>query len=190
VRGALVSSRDEHELRPRALEPESFAPYGVVLAPPPDRAPELVSDRSCGWAMPFSIEGTPQVLVLSTRFGALEVDKLERHDAVTQTFVCVGGAPAVLVVAPGSDHPGEVPPPSVDEVGAFVVVPGSGFVLARGTWHAPDRLPLREPGTTFVCFTETETTFGSWADGKRFVGTQLVSCGELFGRRLRIGRDR
>jgi ureidoglycolate hydrolase len=136
--------------------------------------------------MGFSLEGTAQVLLLETRFGSMEVEVLERHDAVTQTFVCVGGAPAVLVVAAGAGSPGEAAPPTTDELDAFMVLPGSGFILGQGTWHAPDRFPSREPGTRFVCITETETTLGRRAGRSRYVGTQVVSCKELFGRALTV----
>jgi ureidoglycolate hydrolase len=178
------------ELVPERLTADAFAPFGHTLDRPKDREPELKGERSAGWLMPFDAAGDPAVLTLWTRYGPQTVDAIERHDAVTQTFVCVSGAPAVLVVAPGLDRRGRSEPPALDDLRAFVVNPGQGFVLDRGAWHAPDRLPLREPGTAFVCFSDTQTTLAEWPADGGYCGTQVESTDDLWGLQPRIARSR
>jgi ureidoglycolate hydrolase len=152
-----------------------------------DSEPDFAGERSSGWLSPFEAAGHPALIAIWTRYGPLTVESLERHDAVTQTFVCLSGAPAVLVVAQGSPTPGLSAVPDLAELRAFVVHPGQGFTLTCGTWHAPDRMPLHEPGTEFVCFSDRETTLGQYAEEGRLIGTQLAQALDLWGREPTVG---
>ena len=75
---------------------------------------------------------------------------LERHFGVTQTFVQISGAPAVVCAAAPTDmnDPQAIPEP--DQIHAFLINPEKGFAFHRGTWHSLNRFLLAPPGGTFL----------------------------------------
>lgn len=72
-----------------------------------------------------------------------------------QTFLPLGGAPAVVAVAPPSLDRALIPDPT--EVRAFLLGGTKGYALAPGTWHSLDRFPLYAPDTRGVIITDHET---------------------------------
>jgi ureidoglycolate hydrolase len=108
--------------------------------------------------MDFDADGATQLMTLSSWYQGLSFSMLERHFAVTQTFIATGGSPSVVALAPpGAVHDRDgVPEP--EAVRAFIIDPGTGYLLHRGTWHSLDRFPLYPPASTFVVATTTETT--------------------------------
>ena len=123
---------------------ESFAPYGEVFGLA-DRGPERIMT-----ATGFRHEGRVTVSTIWNPAGGHEFSRLERHFAVTQGFVQLSGAPAVVCVAPPTalDDPSAVPKPG-DVVG-FLIDPAQGYLLHRGTWHALDRCVLAPAGASFL----------------------------------------
>ena len=92
-----------HELRIEPLTEAAFAPFGQTVSTKA-RAPDYRTESGTeGWAVDFHA-GRPLVMVLRTpyRGPAPRFSKLERHFELTQTFLPLGGSPAVVAVAPAS----------------------------------------------------------------------------------------
>jgi ureidoglycolate lyase len=135
------------------LTPDAFAPYGEVLGIQ-GRVPDFTGISSVGWKSGFECNGPPEVMLYSSRYSGLRFSMLERHHAVTQSFVPLRGVPAVVaVVAP--TPPGIYPQP--DDVRAFLLDGSTGYVLHRDTWHSLDRFPLYPPSSEIVIITSRET---------------------------------
>ena len=169
---------------PITLEPlsgEAFAPFGQLVTPPGAREPDFVGYGSTGWDVELHISGRPQLLILRNPFLGLRAGVLERHAEVTQAVFALTAVPAALIVArPGPDGGA----PRLEDVRAFRVDGGCGYVLHRETWHAPDRYPLYPPGADYALLTEWETTSGDAPD--RDGRTEIVDCEGLFGGTLLV----
>lgn len=143
-------------VRAEPLTEAAFAPFGQVIEEK-ERTPDFRGERgTLGWHVDFH-GGRPLVALLKTPYQGLAFSKLERHLRLSQTFIPLGGAPAVVAVAAPTalDDPGAIPKP--EEVRAFVLDGSKGYALAPGTWHSLDRLPLARPDTRFVMITDRET---------------------------------
>jgi ureidoglycolate lyase len=136
------------------LTDDAFAPFGQVISAK-ERAPDFRTESGTeGWAVDFH-GGRPLLMLLRTPYQGLRFSKLERHFNLTQTFLPLGGAPAVVAVAPPSSDRAAVPDPA--EVRAFLLDGTKGYALGRGTWHSLDRFPLHPPDTRWVILTDHET---------------------------------
>jgi ureidoglycolate lyase len=143
-----------HEVVVEPLTEEAFAPFGQIVsakARPPDFQTESGTQ---GWAVDFR-SGRPLLMLLRTPYQGLRFAKLERHFDLTQTFLPLGGSPAVVAVAAPSADRSAVPAPA--EVRAFLLDGTMGYVLGPGTWHSLDRFPLYAPDTRWVIITDHET---------------------------------
>jgi ureidoglycolate lyase len=146
--------RTVHELEVETLTEEAFAPFGEIVSAKA-RAPDFRTESGTeGWAVDFR-SGRPLLMVLRTRYQGLRFSKLERHFELTQTFLPLGGSPAVVAVAPPSSDRSRVPDPA--EVRAFLLDGTKGYALGPGTWHSLDRFPLYPPETRWVIITDHET---------------------------------
>jgi ureidoglycolate lyase len=142
------------EIEVEALTEEAFAPFGQIVSTK-GRAPDFRTESGTeGWAVDFR-SGRPLLMVLRTHYQGLSFSKLERHFELTQTFLPLGGSPAVVAVAPPSPDRSRVPDPA--EVRAFLLDGTKGYALAPGTWHSLDRFPLYPPDTRWVIVTDHET---------------------------------
>ncbi len=139
----------------------AFAPYGELLEPR-----ERPADGRRFFPADFLCEGRPTVDVIWQPAEGRRFRLLERHFAVTQTFVPLGGAPSVVAVAPPTG-PEAVPRP--EDVRAFLIDPAVGYAYRVGTWHSLDRFPLEPPGASFVILNVDPNP------------TQVVDYGERFG---------
>lgn len=143
-----------HNVKVEPLTEKTFAPYGQVISAR-DRVPDYqAASGTRGWAVDFQA-GKPLVMLLETPYQGLSFTKLERHFNLTQTFLPMGGAPAVLAVAPANASRDHVPSPA--DVRAFLLDGTKGYVLGRGTWHSLDRYALYPPTTQWVMITDHET---------------------------------
>jgi ureidoglycolate hydrolase len=122
----------------------AFAPYGEVFGRL-DALPERVMT-----ATGFAHEGRVTLSTIWNPAGSLDFSQLERHFGVTQAFVQLSGAPAIVCVAPPTalDDLSALPAPG--DVRGFLIDPGQGYLFHRGTWHALDRGVLAPPGATFL----------------------------------------
>ena len=145
-----------HHLEVERLTTDAFEPFGTVLKVG-DGQPDFRGVGTHAWATEFQAEGDAQVMMLESWYQGLSFSVLERHFAVSQTFVMVGGSPAVVAVAaPAATGSKAAPEPNT--VRAFVLEPTDGYILRQGTWHSLDRFPLYPPAARFVIITTTETT--------------------------------
>lgn len=143
-----------HEVKVEPLTEEAFAPFGQIISAKA-RTPDFTTDSGTeGWAVDF-VSGRPLVMLLRTPYQGLRFSKLERHFNMTQTFLPLGGSPAVVAVAPPSPDRAAIPAPG--DVRAFLLDGSQGYALARGTWHSLDRFPLYPPDTRWVIITDHET---------------------------------
>lgn len=111
---------------------EAFEPFGTLLTVP-QRKPDIAGEHHRYWddAVPFQVDGVPQVGFLEVSFRPLVVPSMERHLLHTQTFIPLAGSPLVLVVAPPSARV----EPDVEAFRAFLLDGRQGVLLRRGTWH-------------------------------------------------------
>ena len=143
-----------HEVTIEPLTEDAFAPFGQIISTK-ERTPDFRTESGTeGWAVDFH-SGRPLLMVLRTSYQGLSFSKLERHFELTQTFLPLGGSPAVVAVAPPSSDRTVIPKPP--EVRAFLLDGTTGYALAPGTWHSLDRFPLYPPDTRWVIITDHET---------------------------------
>ena len=150
-----------------SIEPmtaESFAPYGEVI-----EARERPADGRRFFPVDFRIDGRTTMDVIWQPVGGKRFRMLERHFAVTQAFIPLEGAPAVVAVAPPTDLDDAEAVPKPEEVRAFLIDPGKGYAYRTGTWHSLDRYLLGPPGASFVILNVDPNP------------TQFVDYGERFG---------
>jgi ureidoglycolate lyase len=82
---------------------------------------------------------------------------LERHLAVTQAFLPLGGVACAMVVAPPTEGTERDAAPPPESLRAFRMDGGQGVVLWRGTWHALRRFPIGAPHVDVVLLTGAAT---------------------------------
>lgn len=145
------------DLRPEPLGEADFQLFGQVLVPGTEE-PHFRGVGTHAWIMDFDADGSTQLMTLNSWYQGLSFSMLERHFAVTQTFIATGGSPSVVALAPPGVVDDRDRVPEIGDVRAFVIEPGTGYLLHRGTWHSLDRFPLYPPGSTFAVITTTETT--------------------------------
>jgi ureidoglycolate lyase len=141
------------EIPLKRLTPDAFSPFGQIIgdrdAPPVFEAPHLRS-----WRLDFELDGRAELMAVRYIHQPFAFTALERHTAVTQSFIPLGDQPSVMVVAAPSGAT-EIPEP--DDVHAFHVPGEVGIMLWRGTWHALTRFPVRPEGAAFALITGYDT---------------------------------
>ena len=115
------------------LSPESFAPYGRIVAFD-GTAPELVRAAGSDWTdaydeRPITRE-VPSLGMTSAPGAPFVSSVMERHANVEEALLPAGRAIVLAVVEASA-----ATAPATDDVRAFVVPPGTAVVLAPGTWH-------------------------------------------------------
>ena len=149
---------------------ESFAPYGEVI-----EARERPADGRRFFPVDFRIDGRTTVDVIWQPTEGRRFRLLERHFAVTQAFIPLEGAPAVVAVAAPTDLDDAEAVPKPEEVRAFLIDPGKGYAYKIGTWHSLDRYLLEPPGASFLILNVDPNP------------TQFVDYGERFGVEFEVG---
>jgi ureidoglycolate lyase len=158
------------------LTREAFEPFGDVLAPEGlERLPiELYGGTFDSYRAGVLGSDRPvEFLVSRCRVREFRVHFLERHVELTQTFVPLGGAPFVVVVARPEARQ-EFGIPAFEEVRAFLVRGDVAVNLRRGTWHEPP-FPLVD-GTLMLFTSHLMLTRGleSGLDGRNEIDRQDV----------------
>jgi ureidoglycolate hydrolase len=114
-----------------ALTPETFAPFGAVIAPLTE------SERETWPAPPLDLSaGTPRFYAMRLGARPLEVRRITRHRRVTQSLASVDGSDWFMLVAPpvGLDVPAAEP--ALEDIRGFLIPGGVAIMMYRGTWHA------------------------------------------------------
>ena len=136
---------ERYKLKVEPMTEETFGPYGTLLD-----ATERSADQRQFFPLDFQVDGKTTVNVIWQPYEGKQFSKLERHFGVTQTFVQISGAPAVVCAAAPTDlnDPQAIPEP--DQIRAFLINPEKGYAFHRGTWHSLNRFLLAPPGGTFL----------------------------------------
>jgi len=134
-----------HRLKIEPMTEESFEPFGELIDPK-----ERPSDHRVISPIAFEADGQGTLGVIWQPYEGRTFNQLERHFAVTQSFVQLAGSPAVVAVAAPTDIDDPMAAPDPEEVRAFLIDPAKGYALKRGTWHSLNRYILAPPGATFV----------------------------------------
>ena len=142
------------EIRLEPLTAEAFAPFGQLIRARSDEPPVFEAQQLRSWRQDFEVEGPTELMYIHYIHQPIEFSTFERHFQVTQTFVALGGAASVMVVAPPSGRD-SVPEPG--ELRAFFVPGTVGLMLWRGTWHALTRFPATPGGAGFAFLTDAHT---------------------------------
>ncbi len=113
------------------LTPDSFAPFGQVIAPVDDGGRFGPSDAQLDLS-----RGTPRFYIMRLPRRGLRFQQITRHRQVTQCLAAVGGKSWFIAVAP----PGKVADPSalpaLNDIRAFKIPGDVAIKLHRGSWHA------------------------------------------------------
>jgi ureidoglycolate hydrolase len=134
-----------YKLRVEPMTEETFGPYGTLMD-----AKAQPQDHRAFFPIDFQVDGQTTLNVIWQPQQGIRFAKLERHFGVTQGFVQISGAPAVVCAAAPTDlsDPQAIPEP--DQIHAFLINPEKGYTFHRGTWHSLDRFLLAPPGGTFL----------------------------------------
>ncbi len=169
-----------------ALEPltaGAFAPYGQLITardePPAFDAPHLDA-----WRMDFAVDGEIELMYVRYIHQDMRWTTMERHFNVTQSFMALGGAASVMVVADPTDESDRSALPRPETMRAFLVDGARGVMLWRGTWHALTRFPVPATGGAFAMITGAATQHElerQNRDGTRPALTQVVDFEKEFG---------
>jgi ureidoglycolate lyase len=141
------------EIRLETLSAAVFRPFGQIIGRSAG-APSYSASLLQGWRIDYEAEGPTDLFFIEYKHGPFECDAVERHFNVTQSFVALGNAASIMLVAAPTGRQ-EYPQP--EALRAFHVPGSVGIMLRKGTWHAPTRFPVRPPGAAFVMLTGRET---------------------------------
>jgi ureidoglycolate lyase len=119
------------DLKPMALTPAAFAPFGSVIPPMEDGT--VFGPRD---APLYFGGGTPRFYAMRLPNRGLVISRITRHRNVTQVLASAGGLPWLLAVAPPPAVDTAEAEPALDSIQAFRVPGDTALVLSRGTWHA------------------------------------------------------
>ena len=142
-----------------ALEPltaDAFAPYGQLITAR-DEPPVFEAAHLEAWQMDFAVDGEIELMVVRYIHQEMRWTTMERHFNVTQSFMALGGAASVMVVADPTDAADRTVPPRPETARAFLVDGAQGVMLWRGTWHALTRFPVPAAGGAFAMITGAAT---------------------------------
>ncbi len=134
-----------HRLKIEPMTEESFRPFGELMD-----AEERPTDQRQFSPIDFQADEKTTVNVIWQPYQGLTFTQLERHFAVTQSFIQLAGSPAVVAAALPTDLSDPKAIPNPDQVRAFLIDKTKGFAFKKGTWHSLNRYILSPPGATFV----------------------------------------
>ncbi len=169
------------------LTPEAFAPFGQVIGERDD-PPLFQGGNATTWGVDFEIDGKMELHFARFEYQpALEFSLIERHFAVTQSFIPLNNDASVTVFAPPTDPDDASAIPRPEDLRAFYIDGARGVMMWKGTWHS-SRFPARAPAATFAFLTDAHTTaeLSEMLAGKPGKLTQLVDYDERFGQRFRL----
>ncbi len=141
------------------LEPltaEAFAPYGQLITAR-DEPPVFEGPHIASWQMDFAVEGDIELMYVRYIHQDMRWTTMERHFNITQSFMALGGAASVMVVADPTDANDRSVLPRPETVRAFLVDGTLGVMLWKRTWHALTRFPVPATGGAFAMITGAAT---------------------------------
>jgi ureidoglycolate lyase len=144
----------------KSLDPAAFSVFGVVLSPEGrTRLPiNTYGDRLNLFREGFETDQPIEWFIAEGFRRVPEALFLERHKAITQTFIPLGNDPFVMLVAPPDAEEGPDRLPLAALMRAFIVPGNAAVQLHRGTWHE-NPFPLRD-GQRFLVTSHAALTRG------------------------------
>ena len=146
-----------HTLKIEPMTEEAFSPFGHLLD-----ARERPADHRIIAPVDFEADGRGTLGVVWQPYEGVQFSQLERHFAVTQSFIQMSGSPAVVAVARPTDMDDPMASPNPEDVHAFLIDGNKGYALKRGTWHSLNRYILTPPGPCSPFSTRTPTPRKLW----------------------------
>lgn len=114
---------------------ENTAPYGVFIGTDVPNAglsiPFYKGSVTEGHNLPFAYHERAVIRTALIKPRSGDITWLERHMRMTQLFVGLGDAPLCMVLG----RPCDADVPQLEHVKAFVIPPGHGIMIHKGTWH-------------------------------------------------------
>ena len=145
------------QIRIERLTAEAFAPFGQLICERSDEPPVFEGPELRSWHQDLEVEGVTELMYIHYVHKPIAFSTVERHFDVTQTFVPLGGAASVKVVAPPTDPKDRDSVPEPSQYRAFYVPGTVGIMLWRATWHAMTRFPTSPHGAGFAFLTDAST---------------------------------
>jgi ureidoglycolate lyase len=180
---AIVASKNRKRIIVQRLTREAFEPFGEVIGPsrtPPVTMPNILAGGTAHFGrhvgsppvgfgtddldilhlwdpkVTFALGGEPpgiRYMVVHAR--PLHFHIMERHLLGSQTFIPVGGRPAVFAVAPPADLDQQEAIPDPDAIEAFYLDGSCAVNIRPGTWHWTP-IPARAEDVPFVTLTRAK----------------------------------
>lgn len=122
-----------HTIKARLLTAEGFGDYGEILAVP-DEPGRVYFEAALSNGRHDARPSLSMVRKSPIDALPLEARVMERHEFSSQTFVALGPARWLVVVAP---HLANAAKPDVSRMEAFLAGPNQGVTFAANVWHHP-----------------------------------------------------
>ncbi len=170
------------------LSPANFAPFGAILSPEGRaRLPvNTYGDKLNLFREAFSSDQPIEWFIAEGFRRPGEALFLERHMAITQTFIPLANDPFLMLVSPPDAGEDALGLPAAETMRAFLIPGDVGVQLHRGTWHE-NPFPLRD-GQKFLVTSHAALTRGHQQNPgadladlpldleRRFFGEKGVAC--------------
>lgn len=134
-----------HKLKVEPMTDESFEPFGELID-----VKDRPADHRIISPLGYRTDGRTTLSALWQPYQGRTFWQMERHFAVTQSFIQLSGSPAVVAVAAPTDPEDQLAIPGPDQIRAFLIDPDKGYSFKVGTWHSLHRYVLAPPGATFA----------------------------------------
>lgn len=112
------------------LTQEAFSPFGDVIHIP-DEPGRMYFDEALGTLRPHARASLSTVMRAPAPPLPIRIDMLERHEFSSQTFIPLGAASWLVVVAPHAPDGG----PDASQARAFLATGSQGVTYRANTWH-------------------------------------------------------
>jgi ureidoglycolate lyase len=113
------------------LTPESFAPFGQVIAPIEDGVAFGPEDAQLDLSM-----GVPRFYIMRLPRKGLQLRQITRHRQVTQCLASANGKAWFIAVAPPHRLDDADAEPALEDITGFMIPGGVAIKLHKGSWHA------------------------------------------------------
>lgn len=132
---------------------DSFSPFGTLIFSGRS-ATDFDNQRNPMLDLGLAIDGAPALFVIRYLAQDMTFSMFERHLTMTESRIALGNAAVMVVAGPPLVEPNDRPDPK--RIRAFLLRPGVGFMLWRGTWHALSCFPVASEFADFAFLSERE----------------------------------
>jgi len=161
---------------------EAFAPFGRLIGLGQGENDAVFANPGLrSWRVDYDCADQTEVMFIWFDHVPMTFSKIERHFAVTQTFIPHDRAEMIMVVAPATDPSDWNDLPPALSLRAFRIPGTHGVMMWKGVWHTLNRYPIDPPGGGFTLLTSRATQAElerEKRDGTLPKLTQTVDCNE------------